>query len=231
MISGGYKSAAYKMPARVVASGRVPLRTGGWFNPSGGGGRGMTLPSQAELKFKDTSAATAITAGVATFTTPGAAFLLNGLVPDSTATGRIGRRVSIKSLYVRLAWAAGAASTGSAPLRVLIVYDKQANAAAPAVTDVVTTDAFTSMNNISNRDRFVTLCDKLVEPCGVGVSLSVADMFYKKLNLPVQFNAGTAGTIGDITSGSIYIMFSQTGNLATSAGAVTWYSRIRYTDN
>jgi len=231
MISGGYKSTAYKMPARVMASGRVPLRTGGWFNPSGGLGRMSSLPNASELKFKDTSAATVITAGVATFTTPGAAFLLNGLVPDSTATGRIGRRVNIKSLYVRLVWGAGSASTGSAPLRVLIVYDKQANATAPAVTDVVVTDAFTSMNNISNRDRFVTLCDKIVEPCGVGVSLAVSEMFYKKLNLPVQFNAGTAGTIGDITSGSIYIMFAQSGNIATSNAACTWYSRIRYTDN
>lgn len=222
MISGGYKSAAFKMPARttVIASGRVPM----WRSIA-------TLPSSAELKFKDTSAGSNIVAASSAFTTPGATFLLNGLVPDSTATGRIGRRVMIKSLYLRLSWAAGPTSTGSAPLRMLIVYDKQANAAAPAVTDILATDAFTSMNNISNRDRFVTLCDKLVEPCGVGVSLGVATAFYKKLNLAVQYNAGTAGTIADITSGSIYVLFAQSGQIATANAGVTWYARVRYTDS
>jgi len=222
MISGGYKSAAYKMPARVVASGSVFRQT--YARPN------MTRPSLAEMKFKDTTASSTITVNAATFTTPGATFLLNGLVPDSTATGRIGRRVTIKSLYVRLTFGLLPASTGGSPLRVVIVYDKQSNAAAPAVTDIMAADSFQSPNNISNRDRFITLCDRVTDPIGAAGEFQVALNFYKKLNLGVQFNAGTAGTIADITSGAIYILFAQAAGITTTAPICTWYSRIRYND-
>jgi len=238
MISGGYKSAPFKAPARtvVMASGRVPLRTGGWFNPSGGAGR-SSLPNSGELKFKDNTTTLNPTVGAATwipFTQAagaGASQLLNGLVPDSTATGRIGRRVLIKSLYVRVTCRMAATSVGGAPIRMIIVYDKQSNAAAPAVTDVFTTDNFNSMNNISNRDRFVTLVDQIIPTISTSSEPVQHLEVYKKLNLPVQYNAGTAGTIGDITSGAMYMTFVQEGNITVASPAVAYYARVRYTDS
>lgn len=221
-ITGGYKSTPFKMPARttVVSSGRAPI----WRSVG-------TLPSSSELKFTDVTAATATAVAALTFTTPGASFLLNGLVPNSTATGRIGRRIMMKSIYIRLVWSLAATTTGGSPLRMIVVYDKQSNGAAPAVTDVLLTDSAISPNNISNRDRFVVLCDKLVDPVAVGSQFQVADVVYKKLNLPVQYNAGTAGTIADITSGAVYIMFAQFGGAFTAAPVVSWTSRIRYNDS
>jgi len=221
-------AALYNTFARAggMASGR---RTGGFRNP--------TLPSSSELKFKDNTTTLTLASGAATFVNvttaagAGASQLLNGLVPDSTATGRNGRRVVIKSLYIRANAQLGATSTFGAPIRMLVVYDKQANATAPAITDMLATDSFVSQNNISNRDRFVTLCDQVMDPIGTSGDFARSLVVYKKLNLPVQFNAGTAGTIGDITSGSIYITFSQAGGIGTAGPSVTYYARVRYSDN
>ena len=125
-----------------------------------------------------------------------------------------------------------ATSTLGSPVRIIVFYDKQANAQAPAVTDVLLADAFPSPNNLSNRDRFVVLADIVTEPIGVATGVYVANFeIYKKLNLETMFNAGTAGTIGDITSGSVYIMAAQAGAIATAAPTFTFRSRIRYTDS
>jgi len=202
---------------------RQAKRTGGWSNPVSG----------SELKFKDTTLTnTALGLASASFTTPGPTFLLNGLVPDSTATGRIGRKVVLKSLLIRWSVSMAATSTLGAPVRVIVFYDKQANAAAPAVTDVLVTDSFFAPNNLSNRDRFVTISDQYSEPIGTstGVYVSAGNIYKKNLNLETMYNAGTAGTIGDITSGSLYIMIAQEGRIAVAAPLFSMYARIRYQD-
>lgn len=183
-----------------------------------------------EKKFTDVSATLTLGSAADTFTTPGPTTLLNGLIPDSTATGRIGRKVVMKSLYIR--WSAQLAPTSiqGAPVRIIVFYDKQANGAAAGVTDVLLANAFNSPNNLSNRDRFVVLSDELTEPISVQNNFAVSGVIYKKINLEVMFNAGTAGTIADITSGSVYIMAAQSSTIATAAPTVSFRSRIRYTD-
>lgn len=200
------------------------IRVGGWSNPSRMGSR--------ELKFKDTyNGAQALTFASATFSlAPGATQLLNGLVPGSAADQRIGRKITMKSLYFRYAVTMNPTSTGGSPVRILIVYDKQANATAPAVTDILTSDLFIALNNLSNRDRFVTLCDIMTEPIATGNNYSVAGQVYKKISFETMYNAGTAGTIGDITSGSVYVMAAHNGAIGTANASITWYSRIRYED-
>ena len=165
------------------------------------------------------------------WTTPGATFLLNGLVPGSLANQRIGRKISIKSLYVRATVQLASTSVRGGNIRMIIFYDKQANATAPAVTELLVDDSFWSPNNLSTRDRFVVLCDHVFDHIGTQDKFSDSAVIYKKLNLETMFNAGTAGTIADITSGSIYIMFAQSGTIGTANPTASWYSRIRYTDN
>lgn len=194
---------------------------------------GYAASSGPEKKFVDVSvSAQALGLGTNSFTTPGPTFLLNGLVPDSTASGRIGRKVVLKSLYVRYSVNMAATSTLGAPIRIIVFYDKQANGSAPAVTDVLLADSFFSANNLSNRDRFVVLADEVTEPIGVATGVYTASgVIYKKLNLETMFNTGTAGTIADITTGSVYIMAAQAGAIGTAAPLWSFRSRIRYTDN
>lgn len=212
-----YKST---VPRGVSGTTAQAMRTGGWSNPS----------KMGELKFVDVGTrADTLTASVTTFTTPGAVFLLNGIVPGSGADQRIGRVVTGKSIYVRGVFSMGATSTSGSPLRILIVYDKQANATAFNTTDLLKQDDFRSGNNLSNRDRFTVIADMITPYIGSGDKVQTNFEIYKKLNLETQFNAGTAGSIGDITSGSIYIMFAHFG-IATAGPVVNWWSRYRYRD-
>lgn len=206
---------------RGIASGTTQqaIRTGGWSNPS--------MMGQGELKFIDTTPGATLTAAVATF---GVATLLNGCIPGSGASDRIGRKITMKSLLCRWAVTLQPTSTQGSPIRILIVYDKQANTTAPAVTDILLADAFLSQNNLSNRDRFVTLMDLITPPLTAGNDYVQAGVFYKRLNLETMFNAGTAGTVGDITSGSVYMFAAQLGNIATAGPVVATRCRIRYTD-
>jgi len=222
MISGGYKSAAFKLPARIA--GRAPVRYGGFANPS----RMGSLPNAGELKFKDTTVS--VTPSSNAFTLNGAT-LVNGLVPDSTASGRIGRRVVIKSLLIRGFVKMAPTSVGGTPTRMLVIYDKQANATLPAMTDVLTTNEFFGVNNISNRDRFTILMDQYVDPVGTGTAFCQPFKFYKTCALPVQYNAGVAGTIGDITSGSLFVVFAPTDGVTVAQAPVVCQVRIRYADN
>jgi len=125
----------------------------------------------------------------------------------------------------------GITATGGSPCRILVVYDKQANAVAPTITDILLADDFHSQNNLSNRDRFVTLCDHITDPIGAQNVIFCADNIYKKLNLEVMFNQGSVGTVGDITSGSIYMFVAQAAGIATITPLLTFRSRIRFSDN
>jgi len=204
-------------PTRLSAVSQQALRVGGWASPS----------RMGELKFKDVALLSSLTVGVDTFSAP---VLLNGLVPGSTATTRIGRKVILKSLLFRYRINTIATTVGGSPVRFLIVYDKQANATAPTILDVLEADDFTSPNNLSNRDRFVTLCDHMAAPVSQNGNQSIADVVYKPLNLETMFNDGVAGTIGDITTGSIYFFYAQTAGITVTPSQFEWDFRIRFSD-
>lgn len=192
---------------------------GGWANPVRGG----------ELKFIDTTGAFAPAFATATFTTP--AILLNGVAPGSTAETRVGRKITMKSLYIRYNWARGGpTSTGGSPARILVVYDKQTNANLPQITDILLTDHYLSQNNLSNRDRFITLFDHITEPISDAANACVSATLFKGMNLDVMFNGGAAGTVGDITSGSVVVFVAQSSKIGTVTPALDIRSRIRFTD-
>ena len=112
----------------------------------------------------------------------------------------------------------------------MVVYDKQANATAPAITDVLVVDSFIGQNNLNNRDRFVVLCDYLSEPIGANGNTSVGGVIYKSLNMETMFNSGNAGTVADITSGSVYLFVAQTGGIGVVNPTFNWRARVRFTD-
>lgn len=151
---------------------------------------------------------------------------INILPIGTGASQRVGRKCLMKSLLVRIV--CGASSGAGTQFRYLCVYDKQSNAALPAVTDILTLNDFQSPNNLSNNERFVTVIDKILPlPQGSATQL-VCDVEYRKLNLDVVFNATNGSTIADITSGSLIHMMIPADGLTTSTMNV--YSRVRFTD-
>ena len=204
---------------RLSGTTQQALRTGGWANPSRGG----------ELKYIDVGSNTqTLTAGVFTFS---AGALLNGCIQGSDATNRIGRKIVIKSLLLRGDVRLSTTSVGGSPVRILVVYDKQANATAPAITDILDVDAYTGRMNLNNRDRFVILMDFITDPISINGNFCQNVKIYKKCNLESVFNSGNAGTVGDITSGSIYLFAAQTGNITTANASFVFRSRIRFLDS
>lgn len=191
------------------------------------GGYAYKTQQRGELKFLDTSNSVSPTFAVSTFS---AGQLLNGVANGTDASTRIGRKLTIKSLLLKYQWQLAPTSTGGSPLRILVVYDKQANGAAPAITDILLADNFNSPNNLSNRDRFVTIFDRITDPVSTGDQFAIADVNFKSLELEQMFNAGSAGTIADITSGSIYLFVAQMGGIGTANPFFAYRSRIRYTD-
>ena len=45
-----------------------------------------------------------------------------------------------------------------------------------------------------------------------------------------MYNAGVAGTIGDITTGSLYVLIGNNGTFATAQPIITYETRVRYED-
>lgn len=184
-------------------------------------GRG---PSRVEFKAVDTSL------NIACDTT-GAVALLNGIARGDDINERIGRKVVLRSIEMRVE----SVSTNTTGLdqnhRVLVVFDRQANATALTPADVLTAVDINSPRNLTNRSRFKIIYDNLhhLNASGESGSHKVID-WYKRVWFPVTFNSGDAGTIADIQTGSLYLVV--VGNQAPggTAGAVGGKVRVRYTD-
>lgn len=195
------------------------IRTGGW---------GGTPGRRGELKYVDA-------ANDVTFAVAGTLILLNGIAPGTGASQRIGKKVTMKSLQFRAAINSG--DTGAVPfrgmVRLLWIYDKQANATAPTSAQILESAQAASPMNMDNRDRFVVLTDKQYAVDQSGGHQSVQMKFFKKMNLQTVFNAGATGAIGDITTGSVYlIILADNGGptASTNLPVISYYNRIRYED-
>ena len=190
---------------------------------------GQARLSINELKDNTVRSTAVVTgAGAVTGSTP---LLLNGLTQGTSAVTRIGRRITVKSLLVRWYVQLAATTTGGAPLRLLVVADRQTNGAAPAITDILLTDEIASPMNLNNSKRFKVVCDEIIPVIGAGGPQSIMIQRYMKLNMNTEFNSGNAGTVADITTGSLYVMAWQGGGLATAAPTSVFYSRVRFSDS
>lgn len=167
--------------------------------------------------------------------------LLNGLLQGTDSTTRIGRKIIMTSIQGRITLtcqnnAAGAIPAGTlgGQVRLIVFMDNQTNGLIPALSDVMlnaTNQFIQSPYNLNNRERFRVLYDKIrmIDPQN---QQSCYFKLYKKLNAPVIFNAGNAGTVADIQTGSIYFAIGtnvQSTIGSTCDGTAIW--RIRFKDD
>jgi len=153
--------------------------------------------------------------------------LLNGCAQGADVNQRIGRNIKMKYLTLKLELQPSSTwnDAYSKNMRVMLVYDKQPNAAAFQYTDVVTADPYPylSPRNDQNKQRFVILYDKThliksfpnfksavgpSDPANQPVTLIKIN---KKLSkLPPTCFTGTASTIASITTGALFLVVLQT---------------------
>ncbi len=163
--------------------------------------------------------------------------LINQAVTESA---RIGRKINVTHVGWRFDLKLPATATAtdtSDVVRLILYWDKQANGATAAVTDILETADYQSFNNLSNSGRFKTLMDKtyhMDSPAGSGrgstdtLSYGEAETggsFFKRLDIPVEYSAA-AGAITELNSNNIGVL------ALTVAGKVSLLSkmRIRFTD-
>lgn len=162
-------------------------------------------------------------------TTTASLQLCNGIAQGTTANSRLGRRIIMKSFMVRIVLAKAPTQTQESPVRIMLVYDQQTNGTTCVATDVLQTDSIFGLTNLNNSNRFKILFDKHFKMGSVS-DTSINYHKYWKCNLPVQFNAGSAGTVGDIQTGSVYILaWSPQIGVAIPIGGVS--VRVRFSDN
>lgn len=169
-----------------------------------------------ERKFVDVTSAYSTT-------TAGQIVLVNGIATGTDFTNRVGREITIKSLYGRCTFAD---ATQINMVRLMYVYDKQTNGVLPAITDILSNASVYSPNNLNNRDRFVTLYDKVMVTSPQGPEV-VFDSVYRPMSTPTVYS-GTAATIDTIATGAIYQIFIPVANIP--ANAFVSYTRIRFSD-
>lgn len=214
---------------------RAPLSTRGWR---------PFINTNHELKVQDLATATY------QVNTSGSITLLAIPTVGADYNARIGRKITLKSLFIRgrLVLETAIALTGTLSIaqqgRLIICYDLQPNGAAPAITDILITADPASHLNLNNRDRFRILCDKeyVFDPSFYQNTATQAYSFmgrtiynvkiFKRLNLDMIFNAVNGGTVADISSGALYMVWIGSAAAGTNSDTNAIVStRVRYADS
>lgn len=162
---------------------------------------------------------------------------MNGIAQGTDYTQRIGRKVILKSLFFRVNFYPS--PTVTAPqgtmCRLLIVFDCQTNATAPAISDIIQIGTYDAPMNLNYRDRFKVLYDKYITMCATNYTagaLTTGDPTpkmlskYKKLYLEEIFS-DVNNSVGSIGTGSIYAILLPS---AQNTVQVDSYFRIRFED-
>jgi len=187
--------------------------------------RGLVV-SDGELKSVDVALAQLAT------TQASEVRLLNGIARGDEINERIGREVTMRSIQVTGTTLATPGTGVDQNHRVLLVYDRQTNAAALTAAQVLAAVNCYAPRNLENRKRFKILFDRTwhlnasAEPGSQHVF-----KFYRRLAHPVTFNAGDAGTVADITTGSLYAISVGSEPAGATAGSTFLSTRIRYSDH
>lgn len=185
--------------------------------------RGLRL-SRTELKSLDVS-------GSPVLDTTGEVVLLNGLAPGSGINQRIGRQVHLKSVELHCTAQATAGTGVDQAARIMVVYDSQTNATALTIAQVLETALHNQFYNLENRNRFQILMDRWFPLNATGESGSMRTLnLRRKLNHMVTFNAGIAGSVADIVTGSVYLITLGSVAPGVTAGSAPFRCRIRYDD-
>lgn len=197
-----------------------------------------------ELKFVDYNyTATIVNTTAGAEADPGTALCLNAIAQGDGESQRDGRKAVIKSFEIRgfvnfTAQSDAADPAGGQIVRLVLVQDRQTNAAQENSEDVLSDSAGNDVNSMTNlqfEKRFRILRDVRisVEPAvaftdgtNTGAVSGTTKSFHWKgrLNMPVNYS-GTTAVIGSIVDNSLHIIAIASGGTAAN---LTYTSRVRF---
>jgi len=159
-------------------------------------------------------------------------------IPQGTTdVTRVGNKVTVKKVMLRGRFNLldqAKSNPNGCSMRVMIVWDKQANGTAGVDGSVVLEqNNVYGFNNLDNSDRFQILKDKWYTLNPMTQTGSTANGFAEKLvriscnnlNIPIMYS-GATGAIGEIKSNNIIILVGG----STVDATFLWTTRVRYTD-
>ena len=217
---------------------RMPRSMRGYFRPGGFYGR-YNKGRHQEVKFLDRTIPS-----LTPIPTAGAVLDIRPLLipEDVTQNGRIGRTIWLKSFHLRMHLYITTTTSEAAHdiVRILIIHDKCANGANPAVTDILVTGSnVNSFLNLENQHRFRVLYNKIFS-CnyqGIAGNGTANDTVAKgwniqanlRMNIPITYdNSLNTGVIATIRSNNIVVMaISHAAIVNIGAEGLT---RVRYTE-
>lgn len=174
-------------------------------------------------------------------------FLCNGIIQGTDWNMRIGREIIMTSVQIRMQAIQDVNSPVSQNIRLMMVYDKQPNSVQVLSSDILQSTGSivgtTVYNNLNNRDRFVTLYDKVIQLqmngglTNAGPTCDVAYRYkYKKCMLPVVYS-NTGSGIGSLQTGALWLVlvadYAQPANIPADPDyrpSAKGTIRIRYKD-
>jgi len=231
-----------KSAAAAAIIARTPAlrgfaRTGGMYTGRfryGPGGYGYA--DRPELKFFDTAQSFLVDS---TGEVPATGQL--NLIPQGiTEATRVGRRITIKAIQMRVQFQYNVATLTGGTFRFLLVQDKQcngANATYSGAGGVLESDSVHAFRNLENTQRFIVHMDKffsITPQAGVAGAFNQnvkLVTFIKKVWVPIEFDSSaTTGAIDTIRSNNFFLLckgHSGEDDIVTCTGVV----RVRYVDN
>lgn len=186
---------------------------------------------------------------------------LNDVIQGAAFYNRIGNKIEMKSLEVRLPIIPSSTTNTSGTteyIRAIIYYDAQPNGQFPAIADVLSsyaadgtiTSGSIDFLNMNNRERFKVFMDVAVNLGQISNNTATSEcqlalldtnrtetnihryIRMKRLVCNYKASAGTVGSIGDIATGAINLLiFSNAFNQASTSTSFQLRSRLRYYDS
>lgn len=169
--------------------------------------------------------------------------ILNGIARSSGTTERIGKKITMKSIQVRMKLRRNVVATVpiNATVRIIISYIKESaiNLSTAYILDtpsVVATDDnnVTSMLNLTNTPNFVVLKDVVIELDG-GNGEENYWQYFHKCNLDTEFvKSSVGGAFGDFAKGSLWLTIidnNVSGAPGTTGAVISYASRVRFVDD
>lgn len=167
---------------------------------------------------------------VATITPSTTATLLalNDMAQGDTSSTRDGQSILMKSVYLQFTSTINASGVATF-IRCILFLDSQANASiATVATLLLNATDVTSPLLIGSGNRYKVLYDRRIALTSAGRQGAISKC-YKRLNIHTKYNTGNAGTIADIVSNSLVLLFMS--NEATNTPSISYSARLRFIDN
>lgn len=215
--SGGGRITYKNVPNTIPRA--FPVRYGGYRTPA----------SRMERKFVDLNDA------VYELSTSGVTTLIPVIPQGAGESQRIGREVQLASVQIH-GYCSAKTTTVTSRGRIMLVWDKQPNAALAAVTDILTANSSQALLNDQNKKRFRVLLNEFFVFSGnittpsTGMEIYPFQRFVKLRKRMITYGTVGTGVIGDIKTGALLLL--TTGDIATGTGSAQLQAtfRVRFYD-